>query len=85
MNDPGDPTGPTVANGDTAVDRGALPRGSCVNRYLIVDKIGQGGMGMVYKALDPELGRPSRSSCCTPAAAATPRSCAAAYFAHPAR
>lgn len=34
-----------------------LPPGTRVTRYLVVECIGSGGMGVVYKAYDPELDR----------------------------
>jgi tetratricopeptide (TPR) repeat protein/tRNA A-37 threonylcarbamoyl transferase component Bud32 len=34
-----------------------LPRGTSVGRYVVLERIGVGGMGVVYAAYDPELDR----------------------------
>src|SRR5581483_8059691 len=35
----------------------ALARGTQIGRYVVLDRVGQGGMGSVYAAFDPELDR----------------------------
>ncbi|MBX7084052.1 MAG: serine/threonine-protein kinase [Nannocystaceae bacterium] len=46
-----------LEGGSAAADAPRLTRGTNVGRYVVIDCIGSGGMGVVYSAYDPELDR----------------------------
>jgi eukaryotic-like serine/threonine-protein kinase len=47
-----------------------LPRGAALGRYIVIDRLGGGGMGVVYSAYDPELDRKLAVKLLKPEAAA---------------
>ncbi len=44
-------------DGDVDPDEPDLAKGTSLGRYLVLDRLGAGGMGVVYLAYDPELDR----------------------------
>ena len=48
---------PVVGSPPPPAGASVLPRGATLGRYLLLDCVGTGSMGMVYAAYDPELDR----------------------------
>jgi tetratricopeptide (TPR) repeat protein/tRNA A-37 threonylcarbamoyl transferase component Bud32 len=52
------PTAITQSSGEILAEPAAmLPQGAKLGRYVVIDRVGAGGMGVVYAAYDPELDR----------------------------
>ncbi len=50
------PSSATIGGGDKPPEQ-ILPQGAKLGRYVVIDRVGAGGMGVVYAAYDPELDR----------------------------
>ncbi len=47
----------TSASMSASISSSTLSRGTSVGRYVVIDRLGAGGMGVVYRAIDPQLER----------------------------
>lgn len=48
----------TTATSPTGDDEREVPAGTAIGRFVVVRRLGAGGMGAVFEARDPELSRP---------------------------
>ena len=51
------PTIASLAGTSSRIPEPLLPQGAKLGRYVVIDRVGAGGMGVVYAAYDPELDR----------------------------
>ncbi|MEZ4449545.1 MAG: protein kinase [Nannocystaceae bacterium] len=51
------PSTPSTGGRGRAERRAPLGRGAALGRYVVIERLGEGAMGIVYAAFDPELDR----------------------------
>jgi len=54
---PATPPSPSTGSASTEGPDAALAPGATLGRYVLIEALGAGGMGMVFRARDPDLGR----------------------------